>query len=168
MEKTLVLLKPDAVKRGIIGDVISRFEKAGLKILGVKMVYPDEAHYHHHYEGISKLKTRVGEDVFKKNTEFMLSGPVIAIVLEAPDAVSKVRKLVGQTDPAAAEQGTIRGDWGQMTLEEANQKNIALQNIVHASGDQTEAQQEVEHWFKPAELFDYKLTHENTTLSSEN
>ena len=158
MEKTLVLLKPDAVKRSIIGNVISRFEKAGLKILGVKMVYPDEAHYHHHYEGISKLKSRAGENVFKKNTEFMLSGPVIAIVLESPNAVSKVRKMVGHTDPAQAEKGTIRGDLGQMTLEEANQKNVGLQNIVHASGDPNEAKQEIEHWFSPDELFDYKKT----------
>ena len=156
MEKTLVLLKPDAIKRGIIGEVLARFEKGGLKVVGMKMLHPDETHYHHHYEVISKLKSRAGENVFKKNTEFMLSGPVIAIVLEAPNAVSEVRKMVGHTDPAQAEKGTIRGDLGQMTLEEANQKNVGLQNIVHASGDATEAKQEIKHWFKPEELFDYK------------
>ena len=163
MEKTLVLLKPDAVKGGIIGEIIGRFEKNGLKILGVKMLHPDEAHYHHHYEGISRLKSRVGEDVFNKNTEFMMSGPVIAIVLQGPNAVGEVRKMVGHTDPAQAEPGTIRGDLGHMTLEEANQKNIALQNIVHASGDKTEADQEVAHWFKPEELFEYKTANERLT-----
>jgi nucleoside-diphosphate kinase len=113
MEKTLVLLKPDAVKRGVVGEVISRFEKEGLKILGTKMVHPDEEHYHHHYEGISKLKSRVGEP------------------------------------------GTIRGDLGHMTLQEANSKKVGLQNIIHASGNLEEAKQEVEHWFKEEELFDY-------------
>jgi nucleoside-diphosphate kinase len=155
MEKTLVLLKPDAVKRGVVGEVISRFEKEGLKILGTKMVHPDEEHYHHHYEGISKLKSRVGEDIFNKNTEFMSSGPVVAIVLEGEDAVNKVRQLVGPTDPAQAEPGTIRGDLGHMTLQEANSKKVGLQNIIHASGNLEEANQEVEHWFKEEELFDY-------------
>jgi nucleoside-diphosphate kinase len=155
MEKTLVLLKPDAVKRGVVGEVISRFEKEGLKILGTKMVHPDEEHYHHHYEGISKLKSRVGEDIFNKNTEFMSSGPVVAIVLEGEDAVNKVRQLVGPTDPAQAEPGTIRGDLGHMTLQEANSKKVGLQNIIHASGNLEEAKQEVEHWFKEEELFDY-------------
>jgi nucleoside-diphosphate kinase len=155
MEKTLVLLKPDAIKRGVVGEVISRFEKEGLKILGTKMVHPDEEHYHHHYEGISKLKSRVGEDIFNKNTEFMSSGPVVAIVLEGEDAVNKVRQLVGPTDPAQAEPGTIRGDLGHMTLQEANSKKVGLQNIIHASGNLEEAKQEVEHWFKEEELFDY-------------
>jgi nucleoside-diphosphate kinase len=155
MEKTLVLLKPDAVKRGVVGEVISRFEKEGLKILGTKMVHPDEEHYHHHYETISALKSRAGEDIFQKNTEFMMSGPVVAIVLEGEDAVNKVRQLVGPTDPAQAEPGTIRGDLGHMTLEEANTNNVGLQNIIHASGNSEEAKQEVDHWFKDSELFDY-------------
>jgi nucleoside-diphosphate kinase len=155
MEKTLILLKPDAVKRGVVGEVISRFEKAGLKILGTKMVHPGEEHYHHHYETISSLKSRAGEEIFQKNTEFMMSGPVIAVVLEGKDAISKVRQMIGATDPAKAEAGTIRGDLGHMTLDEANAKNIGLQNIIHASGNEEEAGQEVEHWFSEQELFDY-------------
>jgi nucleoside-diphosphate kinase len=87
MERTLVLLKPDTVKRGLTGEIITRFEKAGLKIIGMKMVSPDESHYHHHYETISKLISRRGEDVFHKNADFMMSGPVIAIVLEGISAV---------------------------------------------------------------------------------
>jgi nucleoside-diphosphate kinase len=155
MEKTLILLKPDAVKRGVVGEVISRFEKAGFKILGTKMVHPGEEHYHHHYETISALKSRAGEEIFQKNTDFMMSGPVIAIVLEGTDAVNSVRQLVGATDPAQAEPGTIRGDLGHMTLEEANSQKVGLQNIIHASGNLEEAKQEVEHWFKEEELFDY-------------
>jgi nucleoside-diphosphate kinase len=97
----------------------------------------------------------VGEDVFNKNTEFMRSGPVVAIVLEGKDAVSSVRKLVGATDPAQAEPGTIRGDLGKMTLAEANEKNVGLENVIHASGNPEEAEQEVTHWFSEEELFDY-------------
>jgi len=156
MQKTLVLLKPDAVQRGLAGEIISRFEKAGLKLVGAKMLQPDEAHYHHHYEGISQLKSRIGEEPFNQNTEFMMSGPVVAMVLEGDDSVVKVRQLVGATDPGQAEKGTIRGDYGKMTLAEAKELNIALANIVHASGNAEEARAEVDHWFKPEELFDYK------------
>jgi nucleoside-diphosphate kinase len=155
MEKTLILLKPDAIKRRVAGEVLSRFEKEGLKILGMKMVHPDEDHFYHHYEGISNLKSRAGEEIFQKNTEFMMSGPVIAVVLEGDDSIKKVRQLVGPTDPAQAEQGTIRGDLGHMTLEEANKNNVGLENIIHASGNQEEAEQEVSHWFSEQELFEY-------------
>ncbi len=155
MERTLILLKPDAVKRGVVGDVVNRFEKSGFKILGMKMVHPDEQHYHHHYETISKLISRRGEEVYKQNTEFMMSGPVIAVVLEGDDAVKQVRKLVGATDPAEAKPGTIRADLAGMTLKEANERNVALQNIIHASGNPEEADQEVSHWFSDEELFDY-------------
>jgi nucleoside-diphosphate kinase len=155
MEKTLILVKPDAVKRGLIGEVISRFEKGGLKVRGMKMIYPDEEHYHHHYETISKLISRRGEDVYKQNAEFMMSGPVVAVVLEGKDAAGAVRMMVGSTDPAEAEGGTIRGDLAQMTLAEAKEKNVALENVVHASGNLEEAEQEVAHWFSETELFDY-------------
>jgi nucleoside-diphosphate kinase len=163
MERTLILLKPDAVKRGLIGEVISRFEKAGLKVVGMKMVSPSEDHFHHHYETISKLISRRGEDVFKKNAEFMMSGPVIAIVLEGVEAVSNVRKMVGDTNPGAAQPGTIRGDYAHMTMDHANKNNAGLPNIIHASGDSDEAKQEVAHWFSDQELFEYPTTHENFT-----
>lgn len=120
------------------------------------MVNPSKEHYHHHYEGISQLKSRVGEEVFNQNTEFMMSGPVIAMVLEGKDAVATVRQIVGATDPAKAEKGTIRGDLAKMTLEDAKELNVALENIVHASGNTEEAKQEVEHWFNKDELFDYQ------------
>src|SRR4051794_34724926 len=99
MERTLILLKPDTIKRGLIGEIISRFEKAGFKIIGMKMLHPDEGHYYHHYETISKLKSRVGDEVFQKNTDFMMSGPVVALVLEGVEAAATVRKMVGATEP---------------------------------------------------------------------
>jgi nucleoside-diphosphate kinase len=167
MERTLILLKPDSVKRGLVGKVVSRFEEKGFKILGMKMVHPSEDHYHHHYETISALKSRAGEEIFQKNTDFMMSGPVIAVVLEGKDAIGAVRQIVGATDPAQAEAGTIRGDLGHMTLEEANSKNIGLENIIHASGNSEEAEQEVAHWFSDQELFDYKTVHEPLTQKPE-
>jgi nucleoside-diphosphate kinase len=163
MERTLILLKPDAVKRGIVGEIISRFEKAGIKIVGIKMVSPDESHYHHHYETISKLISRRGEEVFHKNASFMMSGPVIAAVLEGVNVVTNVRKMVGETDPGVAQPGTIRGDYAHMTIEHANQHGSGLPNLIHASGNKEEAEQEVAHWFSEQELFDYKTVHEHLT-----
>jgi nucleoside-diphosphate kinase len=163
MEKTLVLLKPDTVQRGLIGELLTRFERAGLKIVGMKMLSPDEAHYHHHYETISKIASRRGEDVYRRNTDFMMSGPVIAVVLEGVDAVELVRKMVGETEPKVAAPGTIRGDYAHMSIPHANKRSTGLPNLVHASGNSAEAKQEVAHWFKPDELFKYKTAHEHLT-----
>lgn len=167
MEKTLIILKPDAVKRGLIGESLSRFERAGLKIVGMKMVHPTEEHYYHHYETIGKLKSRRGEEVYHRNADFMRSGPVVAVVLEGVEAASLVRKMVGDTEPRSAQPGTIRGDYAHMTYDHANKASGGLPNVIHASGDAAEAKLEVKHWFKPAELFDYRTVHEQFTLSSD-
>lgn len=163
MERTLIVLKPDAVQRGLAGEILARFEKTGLKIIGMKMVSPDEDHYHHHYETISKLVSRRGQDVFDRNAKAMMSGPVIAAVLEGVEAVAIVRKMVGETEPKAAQPGTIRGDYAHMTIARANEKDAGLPNLIHASGDPGEAKQEVAHWFTPEELFEYKTAHEHLT-----
>jgi len=163
MNRTLVLLKPDAVARGIAGEIITRFERAGLKIIGLKMVAPDEAHYHHHYEKIGQLISRRGEEVYRRNADFMESGPVIAIVLEGVKAVPTVRKMVGETEPHVASPGTIRGDYAHMTIEHANQKGGGLANLIHASADEAEAKAEIEHWFTKDELHDYKTAHQHLT-----
>ena len=163
MERTLVVLKPDAVARGIAGEILTRFEKAGLKIIGLKMVAPDEAHYHHHYETIGTLISRRGEDVYRRNADFMESGPVIAMVLEGVQAVGSVRKMVGQTEPHAAAPGTIRGDYAHMTIEHANKNGGGLPNLIHASADAKEAKAEIEHWFSKDELHDYKTAHQHLT-----
>ena len=167
METTLVLLKPDAVQRALTGEIITRFEKAGLKIVGFKMVQPDETHYHHHYETISKIASRRGEDVYKRNTASMMNGPVVAIALEGVDAVELVRKMVGDTEPKAAAPGTIRGDYAHMSIPHANEHNSGLPNLVHASGNSEEAEQEIKLWFKPTELFNYKTAHEHFTQKPE-
>jgi nucleoside-diphosphate kinase len=163
MERTLVVLKPDAVARGLAGEILSRFERAGLKIVGLKMVSPNEDHYHHHYETIGKLASRRGDEVYRRNADFMMTGPVIAAVIEGVQAVATVRKMVGETEPHKAQPGTIRGDYSHMTIEHANQQSGGLPNLIHASADPGEAQAEVKHWFSQEELFEYKTAHQHLT-----
>jgi nucleoside-diphosphate kinase len=155
MERTLVVLKPDTIQRGLIGEIIVRFERAGLKIVGMKMVQPDEEHYHKHYEGISKLISRWGEDIYRVTLSQLTEGPVIAIVLEGVEAVQHVRKMVGKTDPKDSAPGTIRGDYTHVTRAYTNPKGATLPNLVHASGDVSEAKQEIELWFDSSELYEY-------------
>lgn len=167
-ERTLVLMKPDAVQRGVVGELLSRFEKVGLKIIGMKMLSPDEKHYHQHYEGIGKMISRRGQQAFDVTLEFMKTGPVIAIVFEGIEAVELVRKMVGPTEPKSAVPGTIRGDYAHMTFGYADKAKKGIPNLVHASGDSKEAEQEIKHWFKEEELFDsYKTTHERFTSTLE-
>ncbi len=168
MERTLIIFKPDAVQRGIVGEVLSRFEKVGLKILGMKMIFPDEAHYHYHYEEISKIISRRGEEVYRRNADAMLEGPVIATVLEGVEAVDSVRKMVGETEPKAAQPGTIRGDYAHLSYVHVNERTLCgMPNVIHASGSPEEAKKEIAHWFKKEELFDYKLTHEHFTQQTD-
>lgn len=158
IQRTLVVFKPDAVQRGIIGEILSRFERVGLKIVGMKMVFPDEKHYHEHYEGIGKMITRRGEDAFHDNLIYMVSGPVVAMVLEGVEAVDVVKKISGPTEPKSADMGTIRGDYSHMSFGYSNTKRIGIPNLIHRSGDLEDAKQEVAHWFKSEELFDYSDT----------
>ena len=163
MERTLIILKPDAVKRGIIGEILLRFERAGLKIVAAKMLRPSEEQYHHHYESISKMVSRRGQTAFDVTLAMMQEGPVIACVLEGVKAVSLVRKMVGDTEPEKAAPGTVRGDYAHMGFEHANKEKIGVPNIVHASGSVEEAKQEISHWFSQSELFEYETVHEYYT-----
>jgi nucleoside-diphosphate kinase len=165
MERTLIILKPDALQRGLVGEIITRFERVGLKIVAAKMLQPDYDHYYHHYEDIGKMVTRRGKEIFEVTLEAMNEGPVIAMVLEGIEAVEVVRKMVGGTEPKAAAPGTIRGDYSHISFAHANAEGIATPNIVHASGDSDEAKQEIAHWFSEAELFEYKTAHEHFTLA---
>lgn len=164
MERTLIVFKPDAVMRGIVGEVLSRFEKAGFKIIGAKMLSPDYEHLHEHYEGIGTLKTRRGETIFENQLKAMQVGPVIAMVLEGVDAVETVRKMVGATEPKSALPGTIRGDYAHVSYGQADKSGRSISNIIHASADAAEAKQEITHWFSDSELYaDYKTVHETFT-----
>lgn len=163
LEQTLVLFKPDALQRGLVGDILTRFERVGLRIVGTKMLAPEREHYARHYEEIGKLKTRAGEQIFDITLDMMNSGPVIAMVFEGVEAVSLVRKLVGGTEPKSAQPGTIRGDYSHMSYGYADEKGKGIPNLIHASGDPEEAEQEISHWFADSELYDYEALHEKFT-----
>ena len=135
MERTFVILKPDTIQRGIAGEIITRFERVGLKIVGIKMTNPDRDHYHKHYEDIGKMISRHNQHIFDITVDMMLVGPVIALVLEGVEAVSLVRKMAGTTEPKNSQPGTIRGDYAHISKAHADVKGVGVPNIVHASGD---------------------------------
>lgn len=131
MERTLVIIKPDGVKRGLIGEVINRYERKGLNILDIKLLKPSkdilEKHYMEHRE----------KPFYKELISYMMSGKVLVMILEGNNAISLVRKINGKTNPLEAEPGTIRGDFGSSVTE----------NIVHASDSKESAEREISIWF---------------------
>lgn len=158
IQRTLILLKPDAVERSITGEIISRFERAGLKIVGMKMVWMSKDFSKKHYEAHTSKPFYVGLE------KFMTAGPIIAMVLEGIHAVETVRKMVGATEPKSAQPGTIRGDYAHHSYAYTDKKGIAIKNLIHASGNQEDAIKEVGLWFADAELHTYKTVHEVHTL----
>ncbi|MBD3203471.1 nucleoside-diphosphate kinase [Candidatus Woesearchaeota archaeon] len=154
IQQTLVLLKPDAIQRGIIGPIISRFEQAGLKIVGMKMVWVDKAFSKKHYSA------HVDKKFYPGLENFITSGPVISMVVEGIQSVKAVRKIVGSTEPHQASPGTIRGDFAHHSYEYTDKKGIAIKNLIHASGNIKEAKKEIELWFKAKEIHTYKTVHE--------
>ncbi|MDO8507818.1 MAG: nucleoside-diphosphate kinase [bacterium] len=161
IEKTLVLLKPDAVQRGIMGKVITRFEDVGLKIIGMKLVQSDKDMAGEHYD--EDVAKRRGDHVRNRAMDLLLSGPVLAMVIEGVNAVENVRKMCGTTEPMSAPPGTIRGDFSHVSYGHCDEKEIAIRNIIHASGDKEYAKKEIKIWFTPEEIFDYKAVHEMHT-----
>ncbi len=159
IERTLVLLKTDAVSRSLIGTIITRFENAGLKIVGMKMVWCDKDRALMHYtEDITK---RLGEYVRNKLIKSLTSGPVVAVCFEGIEAVEVVRKIVGSTEPKTAAPGTIRGDFAHMSYVRADKKDVALPNLIHASSNKEEANSEISIWFSDSELHSYRIAHED-------
>ena len=186
-EKTLVLIKPDAVKRGLVGEILRRFESKGLKIIGLKMVQGTPKEFDKHYPKsrawITNLGNRTAETYKKYNynlkkdfgtnnpfkigkifrnwlIDFMASGPVVKILIEGVHAIDVVRKIVGDTQPHFALTGTIRGDFAVDSAGSANKDKRAVHNLVHASGDKVEARNEIMLWFEPDEISDYKRVEE--------
>lgn len=187
-EKTVILIKPDGVKRGLMGEIISRFEKRGLKIVAIKMVWPTREHIDRHYPESGEWLNNVGSrtlaffrehnidarehlgteeavEIGKKIKgwlgDYLTQGPVVAMVIEGMHAISVVRKLVGSTYPVEAMPGTIRGDFSIDTPAFANTEKRVVKNVVHASGDFQEAGHEIEHWFSPEEIHSYKRSDED-------
>jgi nucleoside-diphosphate kinase len=163
IQRTLIVFKPDAVQRGIVGEILTRFERVGLKIIATKMLAPDREHYYKHYEEIGQVITRRGEDTFNHVLDTMNQGPVIAMVLEGVEAIELVRKLVGSTEPKSSAPGTIRGDFSHMSYGYADDANKGIPNLIHASSDLSDAEKEIPHWFSEAELYDYSVLHEKFT-----
>ena len=152
-ERTLVILKPDAVVRGLAGRILQRFEDASLKIVGMKMRTLDADFTRKHY---FDLEERLGAAVYNATAAFMQRGPVIAFVLEGEDAVATVRKIVGSTYPNEAQPGSIRGDFAHQSKAVAGITGKAIANLVHASGNRDEAKYEVSLWFDDSELHTYQ------------
>ena len=154
-EKSLVFIKPDGVERGLVGEIISRFEKVGLLIAGLKLVWIDADHAKKHYSA------HVNKPFYSPVENYVTSSPVVAMVLQGHNAVALIRKMVGSTEPNSAAPGTIRGDYAHMTYEfsDGEGASLGLRNIIHASGNLEEANDEIALWFKPEELYTYKLVH---------
>lgn len=179
LERTVIIFKPDAVERGLVGEILSRFEQAGLKILDLKVCIPSKELCRKHYPATKGWLTKVGEKTltdFKKygadpqevfatldpvvigervrdwNIKFLSSGKVVAAVLGGRGVVRRVRRLMGSTVPADAKRGTIRGDFSKETAVMVNREKRALHNLIHASGDVKEAKEEIRLWFKDEEL----------------
>ncbi len=163
LQRTLIIFKPDAIQRGIVGEIFTRFERAGLKLVGAKMLSPNYDHFFHHYENIGKMISRRGQKAFDVTLSMMTQGPVLAFVLEGVEAVGTVRKMVGTTEPKSALPGTIRGDFAHASFDYADKQDTGLPNLLHASGDPDEATLEIAHWFSESELFSYDLSHEKHT-----
>ncbi len=142
IQRTLVLCKPDAVQRGLVGRIISRFEDKGLKIVGMKMLTVKEALAHQHYQEHAK------KPFFQELVSFITSSPIVAMVIEGDNAVEVVRGLMGVTNPQNAAPGTIRGDFGLNLTK----------NLVHGSDSVASATREIALFFREDELHDYELT----------
>jgi len=138
-ERTFVMMKPDAVQRGFIGNIISRFERKGIKIVAMKMVSVDRDLAEKHY-GVHK-----GKPFFEPTVEYIISSPVVAMVLEGENVINMVRGMMGKTNPQEADMGTIRGDFGQ----------FIGRNITHGSDGPDTAKFEISLWFKPEEISNY-------------
>jgi nucleoside-diphosphate kinase len=188
VERTLVLVKPDGVKRGIVGRVLTRYEEVGLKVVGLKMVQVTRKHVESHYPNTTEWIQGMGEKTLQTyrdqgkdplqeigtedpmeignmiknwNVDYLTSGPLVAVVLEGVHAISVVRKICGFTLPAFAEPGTIRGDFSITSPIVANELKRAVRNLVHASSDPEEASYEIGHWFSEGELCSFESAAES-------
>lgn len=162
-ERSLVLLKPDALQRGIVGKIITRFEQVGIKMVGLKILVSEQDTAQKHYT--EDLAKRRGEHVRAMMIEMITSGPIVAMVLEGVDVVEVVRKMVGATEPKSALPGTIRGDYAHVSFRYADEKKIGIFNLIHASATPEEAEVEIGVWFKSEELVSHNPSYTKFTIS---
>lgn len=182
-ERTLVIIKPDGVQRSLIGEIIKRYERSGLKLIGVKMMVPSEDFIETHYtldpgwkmaNGTKVIQAAKDKDLAPRTDDpieqanfvlstlkkYLSSGPVVAMVWQGAHAVKIVRKITGGTEPLTSDVGTIRGDFVLDSYQLGDADNRAVRNLVHASGSVSEAEAEINHWFKPEEIINYRLVQE--------
>ena len=182
-EQTLVVIKPDGIQRSLIGEVIQRYERVGLKLVAIKMVVPTEDFIEKHYTLDPEWRRITGEKSIKgfkdkglvpptedpleltglllgKLKKYMTSGPVIAMVWQGAHAVAIVRKITGGTEPLTSPVGTIRGDYVLDSYQMSESDVRSVRNIIHASGSVAEAKNEIVHWFTKDEIIDYKVVQE--------
>ena len=161
IQQTLILIKPDGVKRGLIGEIIKRFEQRGLKIVGMKMVKATRSIAQKHYT--ESIAEKHGKAVRDYLLDYITSSPIIALAVQGIDAIKIVRKIVGSTYPGEAELGTIRGDFAHVSKEYAKAKNQG-HNLIHASEHEGDAKGELALWFSIDEIYDYKRTDDEHIL----
>lgn len=162
IQRTLVLLKPDALDRGIVGEIVQRFERVGVRFVGMKMLVSElDAARRHYTEDLAK---RRGEKVRELMIAMITSGPIVALVLEGVDIVEVVRKMVGATEPKSAAPGTIRGDYAHVSFAHADERGQGIFNLIHASSSPEEAEVEIGVWFKPEELVKHAPSYTRHTV----
>lgn len=189
-ERTLVIIKPDGIQRALIGEIILRYERLGLKLVGLKMTVPSEEQIEQHYtldpnwrrvtgeKTIASYKSRnlappsedpleITAKILKNLKKYMTAGPVILMVWEGAHAVELVRKITGGTEPRGAAVGTIRGDLVIDSYIMSDNDDRAVRNLIHGSGSVEEANMEIPHWFKPDELIDYRVSREDVLYEAE-
>jgi nucleoside-diphosphate kinase len=182
-ERTLVIIKPDGIQRNLVGEIIKRYERAGLKLTAIKMMVPTADLVEKHYTLDPEWRRITGEKTIKgfkdkglkpptedpiestgillgRLIKYITSGPVIAMVWQGAHAVEVVRKITGGTEPLTSPIGTIRGDFLLDSYQMTEADDRSLRNLVHASGSPKEAENEIMHWFKKEEIIDYTLIQE--------
>ncbi len=182
-ERTLVIIKPDGIQRSLIGEIVGRYERMGLKLVGIKMLVPKEDFVEKHYTINSEWRRITGEKrikaakergetldsydpfeitgiILEKLKKYLSSGPVVAMIWQGAHAVELVRKITGSTEPRSSDVGTIRGDLVLDSYVMADNDGRAVRNLIHASGSVKEAKDEIGLWFKPEEIIDYRLIQE--------
>ena len=182
-EKTLIVIKPDGIQRSLIGEIIQRYERIGLKLMGLKMLIPNAEFVEQHYtldptwlqktgeKTIASYKKRgleppsndplvISQKILDGLKKYMTAGPVIAMVWQGAHAVEIVRKVTGGTEPLSSDVGTIRGDFVLDSYQMADRDGRSVRNLIHASGSVEEAEMEIPHWFNNEELLAYKVVQE--------